>query len=337
MSSLDIGIDLGTSMILAGTPRRGVVVREPSVVAVRPKTGELVGIGGEVYAMLGRTHTGIEITRPIESGVISDFEMSRVLLRVIIDRVGRQSLFKPRVICCVPSVISGIESQSVIDAGLAAGARLVCLVDEPVAAALGAGMDFSKAQGMMVVDIGGGTSDFAVLSFGGVVSKHSVRVAGRDFDTAIISHMRRRHNILIGDKTAEVAKIQIGGVYSACENREIEIKGRHLVSGLPAKMKITTEELYPALSEVALEIMRGIQTTLERTPPELVGDIQYRGVVLTGGGSLIGGFDRLIERRLGAPAIVAENAADCAMLGILRSFKFIGEDFDGFVRVSSRM
>jgi rod shape-determining protein MreB len=312
------------------------MVREPSVVAVRPKTHEIIAIGESAYSMIGRTNHSVEVVRPIEDGVISDYRMAQLLLKHLIGKVTHNHLLKPRVICCVPSVLSGVESQSVIDAGIHAGARQICLIDEPVAAALGAGMNIEKAEGCMVVDIGGGTSDFAVLSLGGVVCKHSVRVAGSDFDEAIIRHMRQRHSILIGEKSAEETKIAIGGISSEDENREAYVKGRNLVTGLPAKALVSTAELYPELRAIALEIISGIQATLERTPPELVGDIQQNGLVMTGGGALLEGFCRLVTKRIGVDVRIADNAADCAALGTMKSFKYLGRPFDGFVRMSSR-
>jgi rod shape-determining protein MreB len=335
LSSLDIGIDLGTCTIIAGTQQRGVVVREPSVMAVNAKTDEVIDIGESVYHMIGRTPDTIRIVRPVEDGVVSNFKMTETLMWHLIGKVSRNHLIKPRVIVCVPSVISGVESQAVIDAAAYAGARQVYLIEEPVAAAIGAGIDLSKPQGNLIVDIGGGTSDVAVLSLGGVVCKNSTRVAGRTFDNEIIRHMRSRHNLLIGEKTAEAVKIEIGEVFQSHRDQAMDVKGRNLVTGLPTRVALHSDELYPEMHEIALQIAAGVQNVLERTPPELVGDIKQNGIILTGGGALIGGFAPLLEERIGVTVRIAENAVDSVVLGTIQSFRYLGTLFDGFVRTST--
>ena len=335
MSSLDIGIDLGTSTIIAGTPGRGIVVREPSVVAVNTNTGGVIDIGEKAYGMIGRTPAHIKVIRPVEDGVVSNFSMTEATMRYLMQKVSRNHLIKPRVIVCIPSQITGVESQSVIDATVAAGARQVYLIEEPIAAAIGAGLDISRPQGHLIVDIGGGTADIAVLSLNGVVCKRSLRVAGRSFDEEIIRFMRARHNLLIGEKTAEQVKIEIAAVGKSPENLETEVKGRGLLTGLPTKVKIATADLYDGLTEIVLQIVLATQNVLERTPPELVGDIKQNGLVMTGGGSLLRGMSNLLEERLGVCANIADDAVESVAAGTIMAFSRLEGLFDGFVRPST--
>ena len=335
MSSLDIGVDLGTSSIIAGTPGRGILLREPSVVAVDSHSGEVIVIGQKAYDMIGRTPASIKTILPVEDGVVSNFSMTEAIMRYTMQSVSRNHLIKPRVIVCIPSQITGVESQSVIDATVSAGARQVYLIEEPIAAAIGAGLNISKPKGHLIVDIGGGTTDVAVLSLNGVVCKRSLRVAGRTFDEAIIRHMRNKHNLLVGEKTAEQVKIEIGSVHHQYENRQISVKGRGLVNGLPTKINITTSELYEELTEIALQIAQTVQNVLERTPPELVGDIKQAGLVMTGGGSLLCGLNRLLEDRLGVEANIAGDAIQSVALGTIQAFSQLEGLFDGFTRPST--
>lgn len=337
MASLDIGIDLGTSTILAGSATRGVLVREPSVVAVNKRTGKVIEIGEAVYRMIGRTPDHIEVVRPMSDGVISDYKMTGVLIRYVLEKIGRSRLIKPRLIICVPSAITGVESQSVIDAAVEAGARQVFLIEEPVAAAIGAGIDITKPVGNMIVDIGGGTSDVAVLSLKGVVCKTSIRTAGKTFDEMIIRYVRNTYGLLIGDKTAEEIKVRIGSVWKESDGAEIYAKGRDIVSGLPGKVLVRREELIPGLQEVAAQILQAAQSVLERTPPELVGDIRSNGIVMTGGGSLLNGLNEFLARGTKVRTEIAEDPVDCVAMGTARSFKYLGELYDGFLETASHV
>jgi rod shape-determining protein MreB len=335
LASLDIGIDLGTSTIIAGNTGRGVMVKEPSVVAVNNKTGQVLAIGAEVYKMIGRTPENITVIRPMSDGVISNYKLTGVLIKHVLRSISKNQLIKPRVIVCVPSAITGVESQSVMEATVEAGARRVHLIEEPVAAALGAGLDITKPYGHLIVDIGGGTTDVAVLSLKGVVCKTSIRTAGSSFDDAITRYIRGAYNLLIGEKTAEEVKIKIGGVLEGAENISMDVKGRDVVSGLPAKVHVSRGELIPHLREIADQILAATQSVLERTPPELVGDIRSSGIVLTGGGALINGMDRFIASGTKVDAQVAENTVECVALGTMKSFSLLGELFDGFLDLPS--
>ena len=337
MASLDIGIDLGTCEILAGNPGRGILVREPSIVAVNKRTSKIISIGSEVYKMLGRTPDYIEIVRPMSDGIISDYKMTGVLIKYILSCISRNRLIRPRLIICVPSATTGIESQSVIDAAVEAGARQVHLIEEPVAAALGAGLDIMKPLGRMVIDIGGGTSDIAVLSLRGVVCKVSLKTAGRSFDEAIMRYIRQKYGLLVGERTAEEIKIEIGSVWEGDSPAETAAKGRNLVSGLPAQVQITRRELLPILREIAGAILAGAQSVLERTPPELVGDIRSHGVVITGGSALLSGMDRFISGGIKAEAYVADNPAECVAIGTAMGFSYLGKLYGGFLETTGHV
>jgi len=337
MASLDIGIDLGTSTILAGNPSRGVIVREPSVVAVNKRTSKVIAVGHEVYKMIGRTPDHIDVVRPMRDGVISDYKMTGVLIKYILNKINRNHLIRPRLIICVPSTVTGVESQSVIDAAVEAGARQAYLIEEPVAAALGAGLDITKPVGNMIVDIGGGTSDVAVLSLKGVVCKVSVKTAGNTFDEAIAKYIRHNYNLLIGEKTAEEIKMEIGSVWDGDPDIETYAKGRDLVSGLPGKIKVTRKELVPYLREIAGVILSAAQNALERTPPELVGDIRTNGIVMTGGGALISGLDRFISKGTKVDTYIADNPVECVAIGTSKAFAYLGKLFDGFLDTASHI
>lgn len=337
MAALDIGIDLGTSTILAGYSAKGVMIREPSVVAVNKKTGKVLAIGDQVYKMIGRTPDHIRIVRPLSDGVISDYKMTGVLIRYVLKRIVKNQLLKPRLIICVPSTTTGVESQSVIDSAVEAGARQVFLIEEPVAAAIGADIDISRPNGNMILDIGGGTSDAAVLSLRGVVCKTSVKIAGRTFDDTITRYVRGTYNLLIGEKTAEEVKMRIGSVWECDGEAEMTVKGRDILTGLPGKVTVTRTELIPSLREVAEQILQAAQSVLERTPPELVGDIRTNGIVLTGGGALLGGMGDFIGNGTKVKARIADNPVDCVALGTARSFSYLGELFDGFLETSSHI
>lgn len=333
----DIGIDLGTASVLVCIKGKGVVLNEPSVVAIDKNTGRLLKVGAEAQAMLGRTPGNIVAIRPLRDGVISDYDMTERMLKEFIRKVtGGFHLFPPRIMVCVPSGITEVEERAVIDAGRQAGARRVYLIEEPVAAAIGAGIDITKPDGHMVVDIGGGTSDIAVISLSGVVESASIKVAGDQFNESIVKYMRRKHNILIGERTAEQMKMEIGCVYPKEEEATIEIKGRCLMTGLPKTITVNSTEMMEAFEEPVERILEAVHNVLERTPPELVADISNNGIVMTGGGSLVDGFDKLITARTGIHTVVAEDAISCVAEGTGKSLDSLGDMQDGTVNLSRR-
>ena len=332
--SKDIGIDLGTASILVYIKDKGVVLREPSVVAIDKNTGKLLKVGTDAQQMLGRTPGNIIAIRPLREGVISDYDMTERMLREFIRKVTSVRLFKPRVVICVPSGITEVEERAVIDAGIQAGARRVYLIEEPLAAAIGAGIDITKPDAHMVVDIGGGTSDVAVISLSGIVESASIKVAGDQFDEAVVKYIRKKHNVLIGDRTAEELKMSIGCVYPRDEEVSMEIKGRCLMTGLPRVFTVTSSEMIEAFEEPAARILEAIHSVLERTPPELVADISTNGIVMTGGGSLVWGFDRLIESHTGIETHVADDAISCVAYGTGKSLDWIADMQDGTMNIS---
>ena len=334
--SKDIGIDLGTASVLVFVKGKGVVLREPSVVALDKNTGKLLKVGAEAQQMLGRTPGNIIAIRPLREGVISDYDMTERMLKEFIRKVSTFSLIKPRVVICVPSGITEVEERAVIDAGIQAGARKVYLIEEPVAAAIGAGIDIAKPDGHMVVDIGGGTADIAVISLGGVVESASIKIAGDKFDEAVVKYIRKKHNVLIGDRTAEELKMSIGCVFPRPEEVTMEIKGRCLMTGLPRVFSVSSSEMIEAFEEVSSRILEAIHGVLERTPPELVADISTNGIVMTGGGSLVWGFDKLIESHTGIETHVADDAISCVAYGCGKSLESVGEMQDGTMNLSRR-
>ena len=332
----DIGIDLGTASVLVYVKGKGVVLNEPSVVAMDKTTGKLLKVGTDAQAMLGRTPGNIIAIRPLREGVISDYDMTERMLKEFIHKVAGFSFFKPRVIICVPSGITEVEERAVIDAGIQAGARKVYLIEEPVAAAIGAGIDITQPDGHMVVDIGGGTSDIAVISLSGVVESASIKVAGDQFNESIVKYMRRKHNVLVGERTAELMKMEIGCVFPKEQETSIEIKGRCLMTGLPKVITVTSTEMLEAFEEPVERILEAVHGVLERTPPELAADISNNGIVMTGGGSLVDGFDRLIEARTGIHTVVAEDAISCVAEGTGKSLDSLNSMTDGTVNLSRR-
>ena len=336
MFSKDIGIDLGTASILVYVKGRGVVLREPSVVAIDKNTGKLLKVGAEAQQMLGRTPGNIVAIRPLREGVISDYDMTERMLKEFIRKVTSFRLFKPRVVICVPSGITEVEERAVIDAGIQAGARRVYLIEEPVAAAIGAGIDIAKPDGHMVVDIGGGTTDIAVISLSGIVESTSIKIAGDQFDEAIVKYIRRKHNVLIGERTAEELKMQIGCVFPKEEEETIEVKGRCLTTGLPKSVKISSVELVEAIAEPARDILETIHMVLERTPPELVSDIAQNGIVMAGGGSLIYGFDQLGEKDTGIRTTVVDDALSCAAFGSGKMLMNLNDMPEGMVNLARK-
>jgi rod shape-determining protein MreB len=332
----DIGIDLGTSTTIVAVRGKGVVTKEPSVVAMDRNTGRLLKVGMAAHRMLGRTPGNIVAISPIEGGVISDFDMTERMLRELLRKVISFSLFKPRLVIAVPSCITEVEERAVIDAGLRAGARKVYLMEDAVAAALGAGLDISKAEGSMIVDVGAGTTDVAVLSLSGVVQAESIKKAGDSMNDAIIKFIKRKHGLLIGDITAEDLKKNIGCVYPRPDTATVEIKGRCLMTGLPRMESVSTGDMVEALEEPAQNILETVHQVLESTPPELVGDIADNGITLTGGGSLIWGLDELIEDSTHIAVHISDDAELCVAYGLLKSLEWIDDMHEGTIGLSRR-
>ena len=332
----DIGIDLGTATVLVFIRGKGIVLREPSVVAMDKNTGRLLKVGEEAQRMLGRTPGNIVAIRPLQEGVISDYDMTERMLKEIVRKVTGFSLFKPRLVICVPSGITEVEERAVVDAGIQAGARKVFLIEEPVAAAIGAGLDIAKPEGHMVVDIGGGTTDIAVISLSGVVASQSIKIAGDSFDEALVKYIKRKHNMLIGESTAEELKRTIGCVFPRPEPLSVEVKGRCLMTGLPRMISISSSDMIEAFEEVSERILETIHQVLESTPPELVADIATNGIVMTGGGSLIWGFDKLVESRTSIQTHIADDAASCVAYGTGKSLDWVSQMQDGTINLSRR-
>lgn len=331
---MDIGIDLGTANIMITMGSKGVVFYEPSVVAFNKKTGEITAVGMEAYKMLGKTPDHIAVIRPLSDGVISDYDMAESLIKECIHRVTSRQMLMPRIVMCVPSLITDVESRAVIEAARQAGAQKVYLIEEPVAALLGAGYDISGARGRMVVDIGGGTTDIAVLSMNGIVVKSSVKLAGNKIDAAIIKYVQSKYRVLIGEKSAENAKITLANVFDPDGSREMSVKGRNLVTGLPAKVRLYDYDIYKAVVDIANELCNEVKNVLEQTPPELAGDIHTEGIILTGGGALIGGLDKLIEKETGVKTFAADDPIRCVARGTGLAFKYMDSLLDGFERIS---
>ena len=308
MPATDIGIDLGTSGILVYATGKGIVLKEPSVVAYDKDTEKIKAIGEEARQMIGRTPGNVVAIRPLRQGVISDYDITEKMLKYFISKaIGRRAFRKPRISICVPSGVTEVEKKAVEEATYQAGAREVHLIEEPIAAAIGSGIDILRPCGNMVVDIGGGTSDIAVISLGGTVVSASVKVAGDNFDEAIMRHVRKNHNLFIGERTAEDIKIQIG---MACERPELmtlEIKGRNVITGLPKSVTLTSEEIRQAMYDCTSQIVDAVHGVLEKTPPELAADVVDRGIVLTGGGALLGGIENLIEQKTGINTMTAQE------------------------------
>ena len=319
----DIGIDLGTATILVYVKGKGITLREPAVVAIDKNTNEVLAVGQNARKMLGRTPGNIVAIRPLKDGVISDYTVTEKMLKYFISKVSNKKIISPRIMICVPSGVTEVEKKAVIDAANHAGARKVYLIEEPIAAAIGAGIDITKPYGTMIVDIGGGTTDIAVISLGGAVRSTSLKVAGDKFDEAIIKYIKKHHGIIIGERTAEEIKINIGCVYPKTTVEKMNIKGRNLVSGLPVEIEITSDEMLEALSESANQIIEAVHSVLEVTPPELSADISDRGIYITGGGGLIYGLDKLIEERTKIPVMIAEDAISCVAMGTGKALNHI--------------
>ncbi len=315
MFSRDIGIDLGTANTLIYMRGKGIIIREPSVVAVDTRNNTVRSVGQEAKDVIGRTPGSIVAVRPLKDGVIADFEVTTAMLQEFIKKALAKSFSKPRVIICIPSGVTAVERRAVKESAERAGAKKVAIIEEPMAAAIGAGLPVAEPRGSMVVDIGGGTSEVAVISLGGIVASRSVRVAGDEFDRAIIDYLKKKYNLLIGERTAENIKLGIGSAYPLEEERSMEVKGRNLLNGLPENLTVTSQEVREALAEPLEKVVEAIKITLEKTPPELAADIIDDGIMLTGGGALLSGLDIMIHNETGMPVHVAENPLDCVAQG----------------------
>lgn len=311
----DIGIDLGTATVIAYVKGKGIVLREPSVVAVDNNTGDVLAVGKEARRMLGRTPGNIVATRPLREGVISNYTVTEKMLKYFINKVCGKFVFAPRIMICIPSRVTEVERRAVIDAATQAGARKVFLIEEPIAAAIGAGLDISRPCGNMVVDIGGGTTDIAVISLGGSVVSTSLKIAGDKFDEYIIKYIKKKYNMIIGERTAEDLKVNIGCVYPKIQDVEMEIRGRDLLDGLPKTIVIHSSEMLQAMYEPAMMIVDAVHSVLEQTPPELAADISDRGIYMTGGGCLVDGLDKLLQEKTGINVMIAQDTVSCVALG----------------------
>lgn len=334
--SRDLGIDLGTANVLVYAEGKGIVLREPSVVAIDKNTGKVLQVGAAARNMLGRTPGNVVAVRPLREGVISDYEMTEKMLAEFLKKIIGRSLVKPRVVVCVPSGVTEVEERAVIDATMEAGARRVYLIEEPYAAALGAGLDLNAPNGRMVVDIGGGTTDIAVLSINDIATSSSIKIAGDTFDDMITAYMRRHHGLVIGANTAEEVKITIGCVSERPEEASMQVKGRDLRTGLPRETMVTSSELLETLRRPAWRIVDEVLSVLELSSPELVSDVAQNGIVLTGGGSQIFGMDRLIQERTELPCMVADDPESCVALGCGKSLQWINSMQEGTINIARR-
>ena len=330
MFGIDIGVDLGTANVLVYEKGKGIVLREPSVVALDRDTGQILAVGEEAKLMIGRTPGNISAIRPLRNGVIADYNVTESMLRYFIEKViGRSFVFRPRVMVCVPSGITTVERRAVQEAAEQAGARRTYLIEEPMAAAIGAGLPVDEASGSMVVDVGGGTADVAVISLGGIVLSASLRVAGDKFDEAIIAYIRKAFGILIGERTAEEVKITIGAAYPTARNVQMDVKGRDLYTGLPKGVAVTTAQIAEAIEEPVTAIVNCVRKVLEETPPELASDIMDRGIILTGGGAMLYGLDGRLRHQTGIPAMLADDPLSCVAVGTGKALEFVDRFKDG--------
>jgi len=334
MLSKDLGIDLGTASVLVFVDGKGIVLNEPSVVAVDKNTDCITRIGKDAQVMLGRNPNNIEVIRPLRDGVINRYDVTEKMIEFFIRRACGNAVMRPRVVICVPTGISEVEQRAVMDAGSQAGARKTYLMAEPVAAALGAGLDIFSPTGHMVVDIGGGTTEVAVVSLGGIVVSKSIKIAGNRFDEAIMRYVRRKYNIAIGERTAEQIKIKIGAVYEHGTARTMEVKGRCLIQGLPKVIELSSKEMLEAMMEPISAIFDAVCSVIEKTPPELVGDVLRNGIVLTGGGSLLYGLDRLMADVIEIKTRVAKDPIKCVALGTGKILQYLDRLPDGVIDLS---
>ena len=329
---MDVGIDLGTATVIVYIGGQGVVLSEPSVIAVNLKTDSVISVGQEAYDMVGKTPSHIQAIRPLSKGVVCDYKMTEEMVKFFIKKVCRDSLVKPRIALCVPSGITNVESNAVIDVAIASGARKVYLIEEPVAAAIGANIDIEKPNGNMIVDIGGGTTDIAVLSLNGIVNKKSIKVAGDAINDSIIKYIRSSHGVLIGERMADQIKRTVASVcWEDGEDISAPVKGRNLTTGLPCSLEISRSMLYDCVMKEVDQIVTAVKEVIEKTPPELVGDIYTNGITLTGGGSLLHGMDRLLEKQTKIHTVLAEDPVNCVAIGTGKSFQYLDKLVDGFV------
>ncbi len=321
----DIGIDLGTANVIVNVKGKGIVLKEPSVVAIDKSSGQVIAVGGKARRMLGRTPGNIVAIRPLRDGVIADYDVTEKMLRYFIGRAnGNKIFFKPRVMVCIPSGVTGVEERAVKQAAIQAGARQAFVIEEPLAAALGAGLDIAQPGGTMVVDIGGGTTDIAVLSLGGVVTSRSLRLGGDKFDEAIVKYIRREFNLAIGERTGEDIKIEIASAFPvAAPELNMQVRGRDLLNGLPREITVTSHQIHSAINENLSQVVNTVKEVLEETPPELAADIMDKGIVLTGGGALLQNIDMLITRETGLNVIIAEDPLSCVALGTGRALTML--------------
>ncbi|MCL2125188.1 MAG: rod shape-determining protein MreB [Oscillospiraceae bacterium] len=336
MFGRDIGIDLGTTTVLVSTRSKGVILREPAVVAMDKNTGRLLNVGMAAQRMLGRTPGNVVAIKPMRDGAICDYDMTERMLKEFVRKAQSFSLLKPRIIISVPTGITEVEERAVIDAGVAAGARKVYLMEAPLAAAIGTGLDISKPDGHMVIDIGGGTTDIAVLSMSGVVESASLKAGGDAFDDALIKFIRRKHNVLIGETTAEELKKGIGCVFPRSEAVAVEVKGRCLLTGLPRVVAVSSTDTFEAFEDVTERIVEAVHNILEITPPELVADISQNGIILTGGNSQLWGFDKLISNRTNITTLNADDADLCVANGLGKALGWVGDMVEGPINLSRR-
>ncbi len=315
----EMGVDLGTATVLIYVKGQGIMLREPSVIAMVRDTGEVKAVGEEAYRMLGRTPGNIVAVRPMRDGVIADYDLTEKMLQAFVRKVltGPSRLFKPQIMVCVPSGVTEVERRAVLQATREVGARKAFLIEEPLAAAIGAGVNIAEPTGSMIVDVGGGTTDIAIISLGGIVVSESLRIAGNEFDESIIRHIRHKENLLIGDRTAEAVKMEVGAAMlrGPGDDRSLEVRGRDLINGLPKSISVTTKDVVEALKEPIAKIADGVRRVLEQAPPELVSDVIDRGIIMTGGGALLRNFDELLRQTTGIPVMVAENATESVALG----------------------
>jgi rod shape-determining protein MreB len=330
MANTDIGIDLGTANIVMTMGKKGVVLSEPSVIAYNTRNEHILAVGKEAYDMVGKNPDYIAVVRPISEGVISDDDLTHSMIREFILKVTGRQLLKPRIVICVPSFITDIESRAVVEAAKSAGSRQVYLIQEPIAAMIGAGVNITKARGHMIVDIGGGTTDVAIVSMNGVVTSHSIKTAGNIIDRSIIKYIQNKYKLLIGERTAERVKIELCNLYDPSSERRMIVKGRSLIKGLPAQVLFSETELFEAIEDDAFAIMEAIRKVLEESPPELVSDIYDNGLLLTGGGALLGGLAQLIKRTLGISCNIAKDAINCVAKGTGMAFDRTTTLLDGF-------
>ena len=323
-SGNDLGIDLGTATVLVYVKGKGILLKEPSVVAINKNNNKVLAVGEEARRMIGRTPGNIVAVRPLRDGVISDYDVTERMLKEFIKKAcGKGRIVAPRVMVCVPSQATEVEKRAVMDAARNSGAKKVHIIEEPLAAAIGAGLDITKPNGNMIVDIGGGTTDIAVISLGGIVVRKSIKIAGDKFDESIIKYVRNKHKIMIGEKTAEDVKIKVGSAFKDSRNLVTTMKGRNLITGLPDEVEISTEEVREALSEPVYVIVEGVKSILEKTPPELAADIIEKGILMTGGGALLDGLNKLIEEHTGVNVEIAHNCVEAVAEGTGQVLNFI--------------